>query len=74
MIVNKHTSHIFKLTCVSRNYRSFVPASNYSGTSEQQPPSGTAHLAFVERLASLRRFIYYTPGFIVNIFLTMLDD
>ena len=26
----------------------------YSRTSEQQPPLGTGHLAFVERLASLR--------------------
>ena len=33
----------------------------YSGTSEQRPPSGTSLLAFVERLALVRRFCVKTP-------------
>ena len=35
----------------------------YSGTSEQRPPSGTSLLAFVERLALVRRFCVKHPRF-----------
>ena len=43
---------------------------HYSGTSEQRPPLGTSLLAFVERLALVRRFCVKHPRF--DVFLSIL--